>query len=139
SKYEGKALDVAESPTWLSSGRFYYRKSVRGGNAFVLVDPATLTKQPAFDHTRLAAALTTAAGKPYTATKLPFSTFTFADAEKAITFTGDENTAWTCTLATYACTKGASTAVDTAGAGRQGGRGAGGTGAGPAGVGRGGG
>jgi dipeptidyl aminopeptidase/acylaminoacyl peptidase len=139
SKYDGKAVDVVESPTWLASGRFYYRKSVRGGNSFVLVDPATLTKQPAFDHARLAASLSTAAGKPYSATKLPFSTFTFVDSEKAISFTGEENTAWTCTLATYACTKGASAAApDTAGAGRQGGRGAGG-GGGQAGAGRGGG
>jgi len=139
-RYDGQVIDAPEPPTWLSSGRFWYRKSVRGGNAFVLVDPATALRRPAFDHARLATALSGAAGKSYTATKLPFSTFTFVDSERAITFTGDDNTAWTCTLADYACTKGASTAPADAAGGRQGGRGAGGAGAGGAqGAGRGGG
>jgi hypothetical protein len=72
-KYDGQVVDAPDAPTWLPSDRFWYRKSVRGGNAFVLVDPATATK-PAFDHARLAAALSLAAGKR-TATKLPFVTF----------------------------------------------------------------
>src|SRR3954466_1188229 len=57
SRFDGKALDVVDSPPWLNSGRFWYRKTARGGNAFVIVDPASLKKEPAFDHARLAASL----------------------------------------------------------------------------------
>ena len=48
-----KVFDVAEAPNWIEdSQKFWYRKSARGANAFqfVLVDPATATKAPAFDH-----------------------------------------------------------------------------------------
>jgi hypothetical protein len=49
-------IDVAEAPNWISeSNRFWYRKSVEGGDRFVLVDPTVPEKRPAFDHARLAA------------------------------------------------------------------------------------
>src|SRR5512141_1565916 len=48
-----KVFDVAETPVWIDgSSKFWYRKSVRGGNQFVLVDPAAPAKAAAFDHTR---------------------------------------------------------------------------------------
>ena len=128
-RYDGQAIDVVEPPSWLPSGKFWYRKTVRGGHAFVLVDPTATAKQPAFDHTRLAAGLSAAAAKSYTAIKLPFSTFSYVDGDRAISFTGDESIGWTCTLSDYTCTRGAAVA-DGAGAGRQGGRGAGGAGGG---------
>src|SRR5262245_59390612 len=57
----GLTVDVAQQPTWLGSSRFWYRKSVKGGNQFVMVDAATVVKSAPFDHAQLAAALTTAA------------------------------------------------------------------------------
>src|SRR6185436_19085814 len=51
-----------------------------------LVDPATASKAPAFDHARLATAISTAASGTYTATTLPFTTFTYADNMQAIEF-----------------------------------------------------
>ena len=46
---------------WIAgSQKFWYEKSVKGGNTFVLVDPAAASKAPAFDHTKLAAAISTA-------------------------------------------------------------------------------
>ena len=84
----GLALNVPENPTWIEkSTRFWYRKSVKGGNDFVLVDAATKSKAPAFDHAKLATALSTATGQKYTALELPFTTFTFEDNERAIEFT----------------------------------------------------
>src|SRR5262249_25130036 len=64
----------------------------------------TQQKRPAFDHARLAAALSSAAGHPYTATTLPFNSFTFVDDERALeaTFGGDS---WRCGLAEYDCRK----------------------------------
>jgi hypothetical protein len=58
-----KTVDVPGPVTWLPGGdRFYYRKSTKGGNAFVLVDAATAKKQAAFDHEKLAAAISSATG-----------------------------------------------------------------------------
>src|SRR6185503_19964352 len=83
-----KMIDVADAPNWIeNASKFSYRKSVRGGFQFVLVDPVAKTRTAAFDHARLAAALVSAPGGPFTATTLPFSTFTFADNMQAIEFT----------------------------------------------------
>ncbi len=82
-----KVYDSAEAPTWIpGSEKFWYRKTVRGGNAFVLVDAVAGTKAPAFDHAKLASALSTTAGATYTAVTLPFTTFTYADNLSAIVF-----------------------------------------------------
>jgi dipeptidyl-peptidase-4 len=42
---------------WLEDGRFWYRNTGAGGWDFVLVDPATKSKAPAFDQEKVAAAL----------------------------------------------------------------------------------
>src|SRR5205823_694610 len=42
---------------WLPDDRFWYRVTTSGGAEFILVDPARGTRGPAFDHSRLAAAL----------------------------------------------------------------------------------
>ncbi len=51
----GLVVDVAGAPSWIGdTGRLWYRKSVEGGNRFVLVDPSSASKAPTFDHERLA-------------------------------------------------------------------------------------
>ena len=62
----------AVHPVWTADERLWYRDAGPEGDKFVLFDPAKLTKEPAFDHTKLAAALSVAAGKTYEANKLPF-------------------------------------------------------------------
>lgn len=102
--YRSLPVDVIESPTWLDASRLWYRKSVSGGHAFVMVEATNRdapTKRPAFDHDRLAAGLSAASGGRFTAITLPFSTFTLAGAQ-AISFTAD-TTAWTCSLVEYTC------------------------------------
>ena len=67
---------MAEAPTWIDgTDRFWYRRSVAGGNEFVVVDAATGQKQPAFDHAGLAAGLAAAMDREYTAVTLPFRAF----------------------------------------------------------------
>src|SRR5260370_16214762 len=78
-KFQGLALNIPGPANWIGANRFWYRKSVQGGNAFVLVDTATLTKAPAFDHGRLGASLSAAAKGKYTAATLPLSVITFVD------------------------------------------------------------
>src|SRR5262249_6055357 len=71
---------VQGGPNWISgTDRFWYRVTVNGGAQFVTVDPDAWTKQPAFDHARLATGLSTAAGGQYTAITLPFNTFAFVN------------------------------------------------------------
>ena len=42
-KYEGLAVNIVDRPTWIGKTKhFWYRKSVKGGNEFVLVDAETL-------------------------------------------------------------------------------------------------
>ncbi len=104
-KYESLALDVPGPASWIEkTSRFWYRKSVKGGNAFVLVDAESREKRPAFDHDRLAAVLSKATGKTYTGVTLPFSTLRFTDDERAIE-TRFDGVTWTCRLADYTCTK----------------------------------
>jgi dipeptidyl aminopeptidase/acylaminoacyl peptidase len=93
------------SPNWIdNTSRFWYRVSVTGGNRFVVVDPDAWSRQPAFDHDRLARALSTAAGEQYTAVTLPFLTFSYVSDRQAIEANVDDSR-WRCTLTDYACTR----------------------------------
>src|SRR5215467_13472134 len=62
-------------PTWLAGEKFWYRVSTEKGTEFLLVDPVKGGKEPAFDHAKLASALSKADGNTYTAYNLPFQTF----------------------------------------------------------------
>src|SRR5215831_7806431 len=87
-KLQGLAVNIPGPVSWIGeTHRFWYRKSVAGGNEFVLVDANTLARKPAFDHARLAASLSAASGEKLKAVTLPFSEVTFADMEQAIQFT----------------------------------------------------
>src|SRR5215475_13748911 len=86
-KLQGLAVNVPERANWIGqTTRFWYRKSVKGGNEFVVVDAETLAKRPAFDHEKLAVALSAAASEKYEALKLPFQAITFVDNERALEF-----------------------------------------------------
>lgn len=101
-------------PNWLSGDRFWYRSTTGEGTAeFVLVDPGRKRRAPAFDHVKLAAGIQAAAGGSVSADALPFTTFTFSQDERSVTFDVDRDRL-TCSLRNYRCT------VETgAGAGRQ--------------------
>ena len=102
-RLEGLTVGVAEAPTWVDdTNRFWYRRSVTGGNEFVLVDAATQQKQSAFDHARLATGLSSAIGQEYTALTLPFRTFEYVlDGQAIEADAGDLR--WRCSLSDYAC------------------------------------
>src|SRR5689334_18668247 len=118
-KYIGLANNLPERANWIGqTSRFWYRKAVKGGNEFVLVDAETLAKKPVFDHERLAAALSAATNEKYTALKLPFQQINFVDNEKAIEFsipgTGGD-TRWRCELADYTVKKASARGPDAPG------------------------
>ena len=102
----GRAYKTRITPHWFHGNtRFWYLNELRGGTKeFILVDAEKGTRQPAFDHQKLAQALTKAAGAEYQAGKLPFNSIEFVDEGKAIRFDAN-GTSWQCDLASYACTK----------------------------------
>jgi dipeptidyl aminopeptidase/acylaminoacyl peptidase len=94
------------TPHWFAENkRFWYRNDLPGGKReFILVDADAGRRQPAFDHAKLAAALSKSAGKDYTADNMPFDSIEFADDDKTLRFKiGD--TSWKCDLASYDCAK----------------------------------
>ncbi|HUZ00049.1 MAG TPA: DPP IV N-terminal domain-containing protein, partial [Thermomicrobiaceae bacterium] len=93
------------TPHWIGeTDRLWYRRTDSQGASFVLIDPAAGTREPAFDHARLAAALSLAAGHPYVHTQLPFDEIRFQDEGQTLGFTVDGQ-GWTCDLADYTCTR----------------------------------
>lgn len=74
------------SPTWMPGDRFWYRTATPQGAEFMLVDPARGTKAPAFDHAKLAAALSAVTGQQYSAAELPFSRIELADDGRFVAF-----------------------------------------------------
>ncbi len=74
-------------PNWLPNDRFWYLSVTAKQNSFMLVDPVQKNRTPAFDHQKLAAALSTASGNKYDAAKLPFQTISFSADGQSIAFT----------------------------------------------------
>jgi dipeptidyl aminopeptidase/acylaminoacyl peptidase len=120
-KYQNLAIGVTDQTRFIqNTNRFWYRKTVKGGFEFILVDADTRAKRPAFDHARLAAALSTVLSRKITAVDLPFNQFTFVDGESTIEFQLMERGGaaappqqagaaqappWRCTLADYKCSQ----------------------------------
>jgi dipeptidyl aminopeptidase/acylaminoacyl peptidase len=131
-KFQGLLVNAPERAVWIDkTSRFWYRKSVKGGYEYVLVDAETLAKKPAFDHQKLAAALSeslpsgasgSSGADAITALRLPFSEITFVDSERAIEVDAG-GARWRCDLTSYKCRK-----SDAPGGGRFGGRVGGGVG-----------
>jgi dipeptidyl aminopeptidase/acylaminoacyl peptidase len=94
------------APHWFPDNtHFWYRNDLKdGAREFVRVDAERGKRDEAFDHAKLAAALSKAAGAEYKADRLPFDAIEFLDESKAIRFKV-AGTTWKCNLATYECSK----------------------------------
>jgi dipeptidyl aminopeptidase/acylaminoacyl peptidase len=99
-----RAYKIQLTPNWFHNNtRFWYRNDLRGGaKEFVVVDAERGTREAAFDHRKLAAALSKAAGAQYQADRLPFESIEFVENIKTIRFKVGE-TAWKCDLTSYEC------------------------------------
>ncbi len=87
------------------NSRFWYRNGLRDdGQEFIVVDAERGTREAAFDHAKLASALSKTAGSEYKPDHLPFSRIEFLDDAKAIRFKVGEAT-WKCSLSSYECSK----------------------------------
>jgi dipeptidyl aminopeptidase/acylaminoacyl peptidase len=104
-KFQPLAIDIPGPVTWIEkTDRFWYRKSVKGGHEFVLVDATTQIKKAAFDQARLAASLSTATGTSIAPLELPFTEIQFVDGERTLRFSAFGSD-WKCGQADYACAK----------------------------------
>jgi dipeptidyl-peptidase-4 len=116
-------------PTWMEDGRFWYRDNGPDGTAFLLVDPAKGTKGPAFDQTKLAAALTAATNGRMRADAhhLVISEIAFSDGDKTVEV-GNGSRKFRCDLSgAGVCTEVIAAGVKPADAAQPGGRTRGGT------------
>src|SRR5437660_1661877 len=76
------------TPHWFQNDKqFWYRNDLRdGAKEFIVVDAEKGIRQPAFDHEKLAAALSKSSGEKVSANKLPSSSIEFFDDGKTLEF-----------------------------------------------------
>jgi dipeptidyl aminopeptidase/acylaminoacyl peptidase len=139
---QGLVVNVPGAPNWIGdTEHFWYARTVKGGTEFEMVYAETATKKLAFDHAKLAAAISSVTGRQYTALALPFAPpaggrggavgrgavgpamtapLTFIDGERAIEF-GTTGSMYKCSLTDYTCTKGGAIPQPVAGRGARGG------------------
>lgn len=97
-------------PTWIMgedgkpTERFWYLCQTARGKEFIQVDAARGSKEPAFDHARLAAAMEQASGKEHQAYNLPFDVLELVEAPmgQVMRFQAAGKT-WQCDLNSYQC------------------------------------
>ena len=87
-------------PFWLADGRAAYRVSTATGGQFVIVDPRRRTRAAAFDHARLAEAVSAALGQRVRGDSLSFASFDLTPDGRLIFESGKR---WRCDLTAYRC------------------------------------
>jgi len=93
-------LGGAVRPTWLDDGRFWYRNRFAQGEEIILVDPESGVRVRAFDHERIATALSSATGATHLPYALPARGFAFDGTSVSFEQGG---TAYTCDAAAATC------------------------------------
>ncbi len=123
---QGLVVNVPGAPNWIGdTEHFWYALAVKGGTEFEMVYAESGTKKLAFDHQKLAGAISSATGRQYTALALPFAPpaggrgggggrgaagpvmtapLSFISGESAIEF-GAGGSMYKCSLTDYTCTK----------------------------------
>jgi dipeptidyl-peptidase 4 len=89
-------------PHWLAGDRFWYRTRTPRGHEFVMVDAARGTRERAFDHERLAWALTEAGDTTYSPWSLPLEALRPLQDGRGLGFEL-ERRRWTCDVVEYRC------------------------------------
>ncbi|MEX2465976.1 MAG: DPP IV N-terminal domain-containing protein, partial [Gemmatimonadota bacterium] len=99
---EPLVLGADVRPSWLDDGRFWYATRVADGTEYVLVDSEAGTRERAFDHARLAEAMSAATGERYEPMALPIAEFEPDGASARIGLAAGEH--WLlCDLTAYRC------------------------------------
>lgn len=93
--------NASVSPNWMDDGRMWYRNTTPDGSEFIVVDPAERTRMHAFNHVRLAEALSQE-DDTVEAFDLPFSSFEYVAGGRHITF-DTQYRSYDCSLSSYKC------------------------------------
>jgi dipeptidyl-peptidase 4 len=102
-------------PEWVGGERFWYRVRTGAGHEFVLVDAARGTRERAFDHERLASALSAATGAAYSPWSLPLERLAPVRDGRRLGFEL-ERRRWECDVVAYRCERPATAAERVTGA-----------------------
>ena len=104
------------TPHWFAgNSRFWYCNTLPGGaKEYIRVDAERGVREPAFDHAKLAASLSAAAGADCRADRLTLDDLEFADDGGAVRFAVN-GVSWRCDLTNYECGKVEATATNGAG------------------------
>jgi dipeptidyl-peptidase 4 len=98
-----KIHNARVAPIWLpNSDIFWYRRQTQTGWEFMAVDPDKATRAIAFDHAKLATAVSQAIGRPVDAAHLPLDHLKFSDANSKIEFSAAKFTV-SCGIAQLNC------------------------------------
>jgi len=98
-------LNERVRPNWIgASDRFWYVRELADGREIVLVDPAGPRRGPAFDHDRLAAALSAALDRPIEAHRLPIDGLRLSGNADTVVLEVDRRQ-WRCDLTAYRCAR----------------------------------
>ena len=89
------------SPQWLSDSRFWFRSINPEGETYLLVDPIRRSREPAFDHQRLADTLTGMTGRIMEPSGLPLEDMWIEDGTLVALMAGGRDLL--CDLSRYAC------------------------------------
>jgi dienelactone hydrolase len=101
------------TPHWFHNDtRFWYRNDLRDSAKEYIVVDTEGGRQMAFDHDKLAAGLSRAAGQEFKGTKLPLTELEFLNDGKTIQFEASGKT-WKCSLETYECKPTTAAAAET--------------------------
>jgi dipeptidyl-peptidase-4 len=95
-------VDGAIRVRWIGEDRAVYRKTSAGNSEFILIDAKRGTKKIAFDHAKIAAALSAAVNLKVDAKRLPFVDFQYSADEQSIVFNAFAKR-WTCDLSGAKC------------------------------------
>jgi hypothetical protein len=97
-----KVFKASVNPQQIDETHFWYLLNVRNGNQYLLVNVSEHTKEPAFDHDRLADAIEHASGSEADPANLALRNLTFHDQLQFIRFE-KERKVWQCSLELYEC------------------------------------
>ena len=95
-------LNGSVAPNWFEDSRMWYRNTINKGVEFIIVDAEKKTRKAAFDHQRIANAISNK-DTTYEALNLPFRSFKYIKNGRSISFDIDNKT-YTCNLRNYRCT-----------------------------------
>ena len=89
-------------PSWLADGRFWYQNRIPGGSEYVVVDPEARDRGRAFDHDKMASALSSATREAIEPLALGITSLAFEGQHDAVVQRGRTGR-FSCDLIEYSC------------------------------------